>query len=178
MINFMLWQQSVLTEYHTTKDRAVREESVPCKERQQRPNDWQRQKALPITAQQASLNSAVHECSGQYDHCFIHLWQAISALTMAKLKADTFNYSQIHQLIKDPESINSMNEVEPEALKTSVLLVNNFPGITNSGNYAELLNNTRFALINLDCNTIIKIHYSFQPMNRFPENPGSVSDEQ
>ena len=99
-------------------------------------------------------------------------------LTTVKLKADIFDGPQIPLLIRDPEFENSMNEVELEAWKAFVLVVKNFLGNNKSRNFAELVNNMLTAFRNLGCNMSVKMHYLFSHMDRFPENLGSMSDEQ
>ena len=71
-----------------------------------------------------------------------------------------------------------MNGVELEAWKAFVLVVKNFLGNNNARNYAEQVNNMLTAFRNLGCNMGIKLHYLFSHMDRFPENLGSMSDEQ
>ena len=97
---------------------------------------------------------------------------------MEKLKAGIFDCPQIRQLIRDPEFKNSMNEVELEAWKAFVLVVKNFLGNNKARNYAELVNNMLTAFRKLGCNMSVKMHYLFSHMDRFPEYPGSMSDEQ
>ena len=81
-------------------------------------------------------------------------------------------------VLRDPEFKNSMNEVELEAWKAFALVVRNFLGNNKARNYAELVNNMLIAFRNLGCNTSIKMHYLFSHMDQFPENLGSMSDEQ
>ena len=71
-----------------------------------------------------------------------------------------------------------MNEVELEAWKAFALVVNNVFGNNKARNYAELVNNMLTAFKNLDCNMSVKMRYLFSHMDRFPENLGSMSDEQ
>ena len=93
-------------------------------------------------------------------------------LTIEKLKAGIFDGPQIR------EFENTMNEVELEAWKAFVLFVKNFLGNNKARNYAELVTNMLTAFRNLGCNMSIKMHYLFSHMGRFPENLGSMSDEQ
>ena len=97
---------------------------------------------------------------------------------MENLKTGIFDGPQIRQLIRDPEFENSMNEVELEAWKAFVLVVKNFLGNNKARTYAELVNNMLTAFRNLGCNMSVKMHYLFSHMDRFPENLGSMSDEQ
>ena len=97
---------------------------------------------------------------------------------MEKLKAGIFDGSQIRQLIRDPEFENSTNEMELEVWKTFVQVVKNFLGNNKARNYAEHVNNMLTTFRILGCNLRVKIHYLFSHMDRFPENLGSMSDEQ
>ena len=99
-------------------------------------------------------------------------------LTIEKLKAGIFDGPQIRQLIRDPQFENSMNTVEREAWKAYVMVVKNFLGNNKATNYAELVTNILNAFRILGCNISIKMHYLFSHMDRFPENLGSMSDEQ
>lgn len=78
----------------------------------------------------------------------------------------------------DPEFEKSMNKLELEAWKAFVLVVKNFLGNTKASNYEEVINNMLTAFKNLGCNMNVKMHYLFLRMDRFPENLGSMSDEQ
>ena len=97
---------------------------------------------------------------------------------MEKLKAGIFDGPQIRQLIRDPEFEISINEEELEAWKTFFLVVKNFVSNNEARNYTELVNNMLTAFRNLGCNMSVKIHYLFLHMDLFPENLGSMSDEQ
>ena len=68
--------------------------------------------------------------------------------------------------------------MELEAWKAFVLVVKNFLGNNKARTYAELISNMLTAFRNLGCNMSVKMHYLFSHMDRFPENLGSMSDEQ
>ena len=57
-------------------------------------------------------------------------------------------------------------------------VVKNFLGSNKARNYAELVNNMLTAFKNLGCNMSGKMHHLFSHTDRFPENLGSMSDEQ
>ena len=97
---------------------------------------------------------------------------------MEKLKVGIFDGPHIRQLIRDPEFEYSMNEVELEAWKAFVLVVKNFLGNNKARNYAEPVSNVLTAFRNLGCAMSVKIHYLFSHMDQFPENLGSMSDDQ
>ena len=71
-----------------------------------------------------------------------------------------------------------MNELELEAWKAFDLAVKNFLGNNEARNYAKLINNMLTAFRNLGCNMNVKMHYLFSHMDQFPENLGSMSDDQ
>ena len=99
-------------------------------------------------------------------------------VTIEKLKAGVFDGPQIRQLIRDRNFEKSMNRTELEAWSSFVLVVKNFLGNNKALNYADLVSNMLIAFKNLGCNMSIKMHYLFSHMDRFPENLGSMSDEQ
>ena len=97
---------------------------------------------------------------------------------MEKLMAGLFDGPLIRQLIRDPEFENSMNELELEAWKAFVLVVKYLLGNKKARNYAELVTNMPTAYRTLGCNMSIKMHYLHSHMDWFPENLGSMIDEQ
>ena len=109
---------------------------------------------------------------------FTYFCQAFPWLTMEKLKTGIFDGPQIRQLIRDLEFENSMKEMKLEAWKAFVLVVKNFLGNNKAREYAEVVNNMLTAFRNLGCNMSVKMHYLFSHMDRFPENLGSMKDEQ
>ena len=175
-----MWDSRDDAQRYTKKDLPLREELVPCKER----NDIND----PLVDRDRILFPPLHIKIGlimqftkyldKDGDCFTYLCQAFPGLTKEKLKAGIFEGHQIRQLIRDPEFENSMNEVELEARKAFVLVVKNFLGNNKSRNYAELINNMSTAFRNLSCSMSIKMHYLFSHMDRFPENLGSMSDKQ
>ena len=78
--------------------------------------------------------------------------------------------------VSSSEIENSENEGELEAWKAFVLVVKNFLDNNKARNYAEFV--TNMLTRNFGCNISIKMHYLFSHMERFPENRGSMSDEQ
>ena len=196
MVNFLLGQQSSFTKYpcflcmwdsrrHCS---ALHKEGLACaggigalqsKEHHQQSSGRQRQDTLPTAAHQAhGLIKQFTKALDKDGGCFTYLCHAFPGLTIEKLKVGIFDSPQICQLIRDPEFENSMNEVELEAWKAFVLVVKNFLGNNKVRNYAELVTNMLNAFRNLGCNISIKMHYLFSHMDWFPENLGSMSDEQ
>ena len=194
-VNLLLGQQSGFTKYpcflcmwdswdhaqhYTKKDWTLWEELMPCKERNiiNDPLVDRDRILFPPLHIKLSLIKQFTKALDKDGDCFTYLYQAFPGLTMEKLKAGIFDGPQIRQLIRDPEFENSMNKVELEAWKAFVLVVKNFLGNNKARNYAELVNNMLTIFRNLGCNISVKIHYLFSYMDWFPENLGSISDEQ
>ena len=106
-------------QHFTKKDWPLREELLPCKERNVI-ND-------PLVVRNRILFSLLHIKLGLIKQftkaldkdgdCFTYLCLAFPGLAIEKLKAGIFDGPQIRQLIRDPEFENSINEVELEAWK-------------------------------------------------------------
>ena len=174
-----MWDWRDRVQHYTKKDWPLREELVPCKERNVINDSLvDRDRILfPLLHIKLCLIKQFTKALDKDGDCFTYLCQDFPGLTMEKLKAGIFDGPQIRQLIRDPEFENSMNEVELEAWKAFVLVVKNFLGNNKARNYAELVNNMLTAFRNLGCNMSVKMNYLFLHMNRFPENLGSMSDE-
>ena len=170
-----MWDSRKRAQHYTKKYWYLREEFVPCKERNVI-NDLLVDRArilFPPPPIKLSLIKQFAKALDKNDDCF-----TFTGLTMENLKADIFDGPQIRQLIRDTEFENSMNEVELEAWKLFVWVVKNFLGNNKAGNYAELVNNMLTAFRNLVCNMSVKMRYLFSHMVLFPENLASMSDEQ
>jgi len=195
MVNFLLGQQSGYTKYpcflcmwdsradaqhYTKKDWPVREELVPCRTKNiiNDPMVDRDRILFPPLHIKLGLIKQFTKALDKHGRCFTYLCKTFPGLTIEKLKAGIFDGPQIRSLIKDPEFENSMNEVELKAWKAFVLVVKNFLGNYKADNYAELVSNMLIAFRNLGCHMSIKMHYLFSHMDRFPENLGSMSDEQ
>ena len=71
-----------------------------------------------------------------------------------------------------------MKQVEYNAWSSFVLVVENFLGENNSCNYVELVNSTLVSYKQLNAYMSIKVYFLFSQLEKFPENIGSVNDEQ
>ena len=132
VVNFLLGQQLGFTKYpcflcmwdtrdcsqhYTKKDWTLREELVPCKERNIINNplvDRDRILFPPLHIKLGLIKQFTKALDKNGD-CFTYMWQAFPGLTMEKLKAGILDSPQIWQHIRDPEFENSMNKVELEA---------------------------------------------------------------
>ena len=173
-----MWDSRDRAQHYTKKGWPLREELVPCKEKNviNDPRVDRDQLLFPPLHIKLTLIKQFTKALDKGGDCFTYLCQAFPGLTMKKLKAGILDGSQICQLIRDPEVENSMNKVE--AWKAFVLVVKNFLDNNKAINYTELVNNMLTAFRNLGCNMSVKMHGLFSHMDRFPENLGSMSYEQ
>ena len=111
-------------------------------------------------------------------NCFQYIKAAFPSLSEEKIKEVIFDGPQIRKLIKDPNSISSMNDVDANAWKAFVNVVINFLGNRKQDDYITLVDNLIKSLHALGCNMSIKLHFLHSHLNRFPENLGDVNDEQ
>ena len=107
--------------------------------------------------------------------CFGCIHRAFPQLSDRKGKADIFDRPQIRKLIKDPNVVLSMNEIEATAWN---VVVTKFLGNIKHGSYIEIVQNLIQSFHALGCNMNIKIHFLFSHLETFPENLGDASDEQ
>lgn len=110
--------------------------------------------------------------------CFNFLSRKFPGLSTEKLKAGIFEGPQIRQLVKDPNFVKSMTEVESKAWNSFVLVMSNFLGKNKSDDHVELVEYMLSNLQELGCNMSIKIHFLHSHLDRFPQNLGDFSEEQ
>ena len=110
--------------------------------------------------------------------CFQYLFTSFPNLSIEKLKAGVFDGPQIRKLVNDPCFVNSMNSLEKNAWISFVDVIKNFLGNVKAINYVEIVEKMLKSFENFRCNMSIKVHFLFSHLSSFPENLGSVSDEQ
>ena len=110
--------------------------------------------------------------------CFNFLSHKFPGLSTEKLKAGIFDGPQIRQLVKDPDFVKSMIEVESKAWNSFVLVMSHFLGNNKSDNHVELVECMLSNLQKLGCNMSIKLHFLHSHLDRFPKNLGDFSEEQ
>ena len=161
-----MWDSWDRVQHYTKKDWSLREELLPCKERNVN-NDplVDRDKILfPLLHIMHGLIKQFTKALDKDDNCFTYLCKAFPGFPTDKWS-------------RHPEFEKSMNEVELEAWKAFVLVVKNFLDHNKARNYAELVNNKLTAFRNLGCNMRVRMHNLFSYMDSFPENLGSMSDK-
>ena len=195
MVNILLGQQSGFTKYpcflcmwdsrdrdqhYTKKQWPDREELVPCRAKNviNEPLVNKDRILLPPLHIKLGLIKQFTKALNKDGDCFLHMSRVFSGMTTEKLKAGIFDGPQIRQLIKDADFEKSMSQVELEAWTAFVQVVKNSLGNNKASNYEELVLKMLTAFKNLGCNMSIKMHYLFSHLDWFPENLGSMSDEQ
>jgi hypothetical protein len=104
------------------------------------------------------------------DESFAYLSRKFSRLGTEKLEAGIFDGVQIRHLIKDPNFVNSMNELEPNAWRSFVSVLEIFLGNHRSDDNFPLIERMLTSLKSPGCNMSIKLHYLHSHLNHFPEN--------
>ena len=74
-------------------------------------------------------------------NCFQYIKAAFSSVSEEKIKEMIFDGPQIRKLIKDPNFISSMNDVDANAWKAFVNVVINFLGNRKQDDYITLVEN-------------------------------------
>lgn len=110
--------------------------------------------------------------------CFKYLFEKFPSLSDAKIKEGIFVGPDIRKLMKDTKFESVMNEVERNTWKGFKDVCNGFLGNVKQPNYKELVQNMLDSYKELGCNMSIKVHFLNSHLDYFPENLGSVSDEQ
>jgi len=111
-------------------------------------------------------------------HCFKYLCDKFPVLSEAKLKEGIFDGPQIRILIEDTDFQNSMTTVEKNAWTSFKSVVSKFLGNTKDPDYKSIVADLMKNLQLLGCNMSIKLHFLNAHIDYFPENLGSLSEEQ
>jgi len=111
-------------------------------------------------------------------HCFKYLCDKFPVLSEAKLKEGIFDGPQIRILMKDTDFQNSMTTVEKNAWTSFKSVVSKFLGNTKDPDYKSIVADLMKNLQLLGCNMSIKLHFLNVHIDYFPENLGSLSEEQ
>ena len=107
-----------------------------------------------------------------------YICRFLPSLTIEKLKAGIFDGPQIWKLLKDKKIREVMTDSEAVASEAYANVDINFLGNHKSENYVEMVQKSVDTSRTLGANMNIKLHYLHSHLDRFPENLGSISDEQ
>ena len=194
MVNFLLGQQSGYTKYpcflcywdsrdkanHWTADEWPSRTELTVGDRNIiNPSLVDREKIIfPPLHIKLGLMKQFVKALDKSGRCFDYICSAFPGLSIEKKKAGVFDGPQIRQLLRDASFTSSMSPVEARAWKGFSNVVKDFLGNKKADNYKELVSELLSSFQHLGCNMSIKVHYLKSHLDSFPENLGSVSDEQ
>ena len=89
-----------------------------------------------------------------------------------------FGGPQIRQLLRDTSFVSSMNPIEARAWMAFTNVIRDFLANKKTNNYKELVAELLPRFLDWACNMSIKVRFLKCHLDSFPENLGSVSDEQ
>ena len=175
-----LWNSRDRTQHYTKKEWPLGEALTPLTSPNviREPLVDSDRSVLPPLHIKLGLSMQFMKARNKEGNCFRYLCNVFPALSTEKVKAGIFDGLQIRQRIKEKHFENSMEANEQNAWNCFVLVVKNFLGSTKAENYKELVSNMIDAFKDLECNMSIKLHYLYSHNEKFPENLGSMRDEQ
>ena len=110
--------------------------------------------------------------------CFQHILRTFLRLSYEKIKAEVLDGPQIRTLVRDYAFVQAMNDKEKAVWLSFVDVMKNFLGNKKAGNHEDLVGNMLSAFHHIGCKMSIKVHFLFSHLDKFPDNLGTVSDEQ
>ena len=110
--------------------------------------------------------------------CFKYLCLKFPSISHEKITAGIFVGPQIRLLMMDKEFENTMNECEKQAWNGFKNVTFNFLGNIKDPNYEQIVEDMLHSFKNLGCNMSVKVHFLHSHLEYFPENLGSLSEEQ
>lgn len=112
------------------------------------------------------------------ESCFQYLCTKFPHLSEAKLKEGVFVGPDIRKLMQDETYETMMTSKEKNAWTAFKQVVLKFLGNEKDPDYKKIVNNMLKKFKELGCNMSLKVHFLHSHLNFFPENLGSVSEEQ
>ena len=110
--------------------------------------------------------------------CFHYTCSTFPRVSDEKKKAGIFDGPQIRTLLKDKHFMARMTAVEARAWVAFTNVVQGFLGNKKAKNYEGIVDELLLSLRGLWCRMSIKLHYLHSHLDKFPDNPGDVSEEQ
>jgi hypothetical protein len=111
-------------------------------------------------------------------HCFKYMCQKYTALTEANLKEGIYTGPDFRKLMPDATFESTVNATEHTAWQAFRDVVTKFLVNTNDPNCTNAVNKVVDAFNDLGCNMSLKLHILHSHRDYFPENLGSLSEEQ
>lgn len=110
--------------------------------------------------------------------CFRYICQKFPTVTIEKIKAGVFDGPQIRKLMQDGNFEQTMQGLERLAWRGFCEVVTKFLGNIKDPNYATIVKDMLQSFRRLGCTMSLKVHFLHSHLDYFPENLGSVSEEQ
>lgn len=110
--------------------------------------------------------------------CFQYIVGKFPAVTSEKITAGVFDGPQIRKLMKDENFERTMQGLERFAWSGFCNVVTKFLGNNKDPNYADIVEDMLQSFRRLGCTMSLKVHFLHSHLDYFPENLGSVSEEQ
>ena len=110
--------------------------------------------------------------------CFDYICFEFSGLSIEKKKSGVLDGPQIRQLLRDISFVSSMNPIEARAWMAFTNVIKDFLANKKTDNNKELVAELLSSFQNWGCNMRIKVRFLKSHLDSFPENLGSLSDEQ
>ena len=108
----------------------------------------------------------------------LYLRKKFPRLSESKVTEGIFVGPQIRTLLNDKDFEAVMNTVESAAWRSFAALCTGFLGNTKQPNYVQLVTDLIETFRVLGCHMSLKMHLLHSHLDFFPDNLGSVSDEQ
>ncbi|GBO14408.1 hypothetical protein AVEN_272059-1 [Araneus ventricosus] len=112
------------------------------------------------------------------DACFTYLCDQFPGLSEAKLKEGVFEGPDIRKIMKDENFETKMETNESKAWESFKLVITSFLGNKKDPNYKSIVEEIIKNFKILGCRMSLKVHFLDSHLEYFPENLGSVSEEQ
>ena len=109
---------------------------------------------------------------------FDYICFEFSGLRIEKKKSGVFDGPQIRQLLRDISFVSSMNPIEARAWMAFTNVIRDFLANKKTNNYKELVAELLSSFQNWGCIMRIKVCFLKTHLDSYPENLGSVSNEQ
>ena len=132
----------------------------------------------PLHIKLGLMKNFVKAMAKQNSNGFEFLCKKFPKLSLAKLKEGIFVGPQIRKVFEGPEFEKTLNTLELRAWHAFRWICSNFLGNVKSNSYQEGVAELLAAYKEMGCRMSLKMHFLHSHLDFFPENLGSVSDEQ
>ena len=175
-----LWDSRATAHHYETKEWPTRNSYSPGVKNIQHIPFVNPDKVLmpPLHIKLGLMKNFVKTMAKQNSNGFEVLCKKFSTLSQAKLKEGIFVGAQNREVFEDPEFENTLNTLELRAWHAFKWTCSNFLGNVKSNSYQEGVAELLAAYKEMGSRMSLKMHFLHSHFEFFPENLGTVSDEQ